>query len=84
MFEAVAPDWMGCGDLDSLAACSETLLLEDCGKGAFEGFVVFVCEGEWEVMVGMEGRVAGGAEVEVRGVKDVLRWGAVKLGLACG
>ena len=45
---------------------------------------MFVCEGELEEMVGIKGRVASSAEVEVLGVEDVLWRGAVELGLAIG
>ena len=55
------------------------------GDSGVEAIVEVVVEGEWEVVVRIEGGVAGGAEMEVWGVEDVLWWGAVKWSrTACG
>ena len=57
--------WLECNYLDSLRFRSEPSFLENGGEGALERFVVVGREWESEKVVGVEGRVARGAEVEV-------------------
>ena len=47
---------------------SEASFLKNGGEGALEGLVVVCCEWESEEVMGVEGGVARGAEVEVLGV----------------
>ena len=54
---------------------SEASFLKNGGEGALEGLVVLCCEVEPEEVVGVEGGVARGAEVEVLGVEDALGFG---------
>ena len=54
-----------CNYLDSLRFRSEPSFLENGCEGALERFVVVGREWESEKVVGVEGRVARGAEVEV-------------------
>ena len=60
--------WLECNYLDSLRFRSEPSFLENGGEGALEGLVVVCCEWESEEVMGVEGGVARGAEVEVLGV----------------
>ena len=60
--------WLECNYLDSLRFRSEPSFLKNGGEGALEGLVVVCCEWESEEVMGVEGGVARGAEVEVLGV----------------
>ena len=60
--------WLECNYLDSLRFRSDPSFLKNGGEGALEGLVVVCCEWESEEVVGVEGGVARGAEVEVLGV----------------
>ena len=51
-----------------MGSCSESSFLKYGGEGALERLVVVCCEWELEEVMGVEGGVAGGAEVEVLGV----------------